>query len=67
MTEHKVYVLTGDICDSIYGSDIELFGVFSTMEKAKARAFDLELETFDISIVELNGTQASSYLGGYSG
>ena len=39
----KVYVLTADTFDDYYyyGSEINLFGVFSTEEEAKAKALNL--------------------------
>lgn len=60
----KVYVLTADIYDS-YGVDIELFGVFSTEEKAHKRANEMDLVCYDISPVNIDENENPSYLGGY--
>lgn len=66
----KVYVLTADTADTYdkhYGASIELFGVFSTKEKAQKRANEikLELDDYKISPMNIDENEKSSYLGGY--
>lgn len=61
----KVYVLTADVWDNGYGSEIELFGVFSTEEKAKKQASKMELGYYDINQVDIDETKEQFYLGGY--
>lgn len=61
----KVYVLTADTYDEDYGSNIELFGVFSTKEKAKKQASEMKLNYYDISSVNIDETKEHFYLGGY--
>ena len=63
----KVYVLTADTYDDyyFYGSEIELFGVFSTEEKAKKKASEMGLEYYDIISVNIDETKGQFYLGGY--
>ena len=60
----KVYVLTADTYDS-YGASIELFGVFTTEEKAKKQASEMELDCYDISYIDIDETKERIYLGGY--
>lgn len=60
----KVYVLTADIYGA-YGSDIELFGVFTTEEKAKKQASEMKLVCYDISCIEIDETKKQFFLGGY--
>ncbi|KZK43003.1 Phage protein [Lactococcus cremoris] len=61
----KVYVLTADTYDENWGSSIELFGVFSTKEKAEKRASEIELDYPDISVMDIDENEEPSYLGGY--
>lgn len=59
----KVYVLTADTYKS-YGAQIELFGVFTTKEKAEKRASEMKLDCPDISVVNVDENE-HGYLGGY--
>ena len=61
----KVYVLTADTYDRPWGSDIELFGVFSTKEKAEKRASEMRLDYPKISVVKIDETNVRRFLGGY--
>ena len=61
----KVYVLTADTYDDGWGSEIELFGVFSTEEKAKDYAKKMELYNFDIDQINIDEVGNKIYLGGY--
>ncbi|WP_205272294.1 DUF7336 domain-containing protein [Lactococcus taiwanensis] len=61
----KVYVLTADDWDGGYGSEIFLFGVFSTEEKAHKQANEMDLVCYDISPVNVDENGKTSYLGGY--
>ena len=61
----KVYVLTADTYDDNWGSSIVLFGVFSTEEKAKKQASEMELVCYDISPMNIDENEEPSYLGGY--
>ena len=61
----KVYVLTADTYDDNWGSSIELFGVFSTEEKANNRASEMKLDFYDISPMNIDENEEPSYLGGY--
>ena len=58
----KVYVLTGDTCNEPWGSEISLFGVFSTKEEAQRLADKTQC---DISIVNIDEVEEPKYLGGY--
>ena len=58
----KVYVLTADTCDENWGSEIELFGVFSNKEKADKLADEMQC---DISVVNIDEVEEPKYLGGY--
>ena len=60
----KVYVLTAD-CYENWGSEIELFGVFSTEEKAKKQANEMELDCYDIHPINIDEITNRIYLGGY--
>ena len=60
----KVYVLTADTYES-YGSEIELFGVFTTEEKAENQATEMNLDYYYISVMNIDETDGHSYLGGY--
>ncbi len=61
----KVYVLTADTYDDSYGVDIELFGVFSTEEKARKKANEMKLSCYDISPVNIDENEKPIALGGY--
>lgn len=61
----KVYVLTADVWVSGYGSEIFLFGVFTTEEKAQKQADEMKLGYYDINSVDIDETKVSTYLGGY--
>lgn len=61
----KVYVLTADVWDAGYGSEINLFGVFSTKEKAKKQVSKMKLDYYDINSVYIDETKVSTCLGGY--
>ena len=61
----KVYVLTSDTHNNNWGSSIELFGVFTTEEKAIKQASEKNLGCYDISIVSIDETKEQCYLGGY--
>lgn len=61
----KVYVLTADTYYSNWCSEIELFGVFSTEEKAKKQANKMELDCYDIHQVNIDEIGKQIYLGGY--
>lgn len=61
----KVYVLTADTYDYSYGSSIELFGVFSTEEKAKKQASEMKLDCYAISPMNIDENKERFYLGGY--
>ena len=61
----KVYVLTADTNDESYGVEFELFGVFSTEEKAEKKASEMELVCYDISCVKIDETKERFYLGGF--
>lgn len=61
----KVYVLTADTYVGNWGSEIELFGVFSTEEKAEKRASEMKLDCPNISVVNVDENE-HDYLGGYA-
>lgn len=61
----KVYVLTADTYDGNWGSNIELFGVLTTKEKAKKQASKMNLLYYDIISVDIDETKEQFYLGGY--
>lgn len=61
----KVYILTADIYDESFSSSIELFGIFSTEEKAKKQASEMKLDCYDIAHVTIDETKENFYLGGY--
>lgn len=61
----KVYVLTADTDDGSWGMKIELFGIFSTKEKAQKRANEMKLDCPDISVVNVDENDVRRYLGGY--
>ena len=59
----KVYVLTADTYNQAWGSEISLFGVFSTKEEAEKLADKIQC---DISIVNIDEVEGPIYLGGYA-
>ena len=61
----KVYILTADTYYGNWGTEIELFGVFSTEEKAKDYANKMELYNFDIDQININEVGKQIDLGGY--
>ena len=61
----KVYILTADTYYDNWGSEIELFGVFSTEEKAKKQAYEMELYNYDIDQINIDEIGKRIYLGGY--
>ena len=61
----KVYVLTADTYNGGWGTEIELFGVFSTEEKAQKQADEMKLDCYDISPVTIDKNEEPAYLGGY--
>ena len=62
----KVYVLTADTYNENWGCSIELFGVFSTEEKAEKRASEMKLDYPAISVINIDDNEEHSYLGGYA-
>ena len=61
----RVYVLTADTYDGAWGSEISLFGVFTTEEKAEKRASEMKLDYPAISVINIDDNEEHSYLGGY--
>ena len=61
----KVYVLTADTYYGSGGTEIELFGVFSTEEKAKNQAKEMKLDCYDIYYINIDEIGQRIYLGGY--
>lgn len=61
----KVYVLTAETYYSNWSLGIELFGVFTTEEKAKKQASEMKLDYYDIILVDIDETKERFYLGGY--
>ena len=61
----KVYVLTADTYNEKWGSEISLFGVFSTKEKAEKQSSEMKLDYPTISVVNIDENEKPSYLGGY--
>ena len=57
----KVYVLTGDTYVGSWGSEISLFGVFSTKDEAERLTDKIQC---DISIVNIDQIEEPKYLGG---
>lgn len=60
-----VYVLVADTYNEAWGSDIRLFGVFSTEEKAYKHANETELDYYDIYPIKIDENEEPTYLGGY--
>ena len=62
----KVFILTADTHNDYYGSEISLFGVFTTKQKAEQRKADLSKLGYH---ADVNETQLDKiceiYLGGY--
>ena len=61
----KVYALISNTYDGSWGAEIELFGVFSTEEKAKKQADEMKLDYCDICQIEIDEIRNRIYLGGY--
>lgn len=61
----KVYVLVEDTYDESWGLEIELFGVFSTEEKAKKQANKMKLDCYYIHQVNIDEIGKRICLGGY--
>ena len=62
----KVYVVTADTYNYGYGTDISLFGIFTTKIKAEQRKSDLEKLGYDVDINETPiDKKCEIYLGGY--
>ena len=62
-----LYVVTANTYEDSYGSEITLFGVFDTEEKAKQRVENLARKNefaFRITEVKMN-KGVNEYLGGY--
>lgn len=62
----KVYVVTADTYDDSYGTEISLFGIFTTQRKAEQRKCDLEKLGYYVHINETDvDKKCEIYLGGY--
>ena len=62
----KVYIVTADTCNDYYGTDISLFGIFTTKIKAKQRKLDLSKLGYDVDINETTiDKNCEIFLGGY--
>lgn len=62
----KVYIVTADTYNDSYGTDISLFGIFTTKIKAKQRKLDLSKLGYDVDINETTiDKKCEIYLGGY--
>ena len=62
----KVYVVTADTYNAAYGTDISLFGIFTTQRKAEQRKSDLAKLGYDVDINETTiDKKCEIYLGGY--
>ena len=62
----KVYVVTADTYNDDYGTDISLFGIFTTQRKAKQRKLDLSKLGYYVDINETTiDKKCEIYLGGY--
>lgn len=62
----KVYVVTADTYNDNYGTEISLFGIFTTKRKAEQRKYDLEKLGYDADINETYvDKKCEIYLGGY--
>lgn len=61
----NVYVLTADTNNDSYGVVIELFGVFSTKEKAQKKANEMKLACYEISPMNIDENEKPIELGGY--
>lgn len=62
----KVYVVTADTYNDDYGTDISLFGIFTTQRKAEQRKLDLSKLGYDVDINETTvDKNCEIYLGGY--
>lgn len=62
----KLYVVTADVYEDGYGSEIKLFGVYSDEEKAKSRKAEIEKEHENTTLTEIEqNSDCEIYLGGY--
>ena len=61
----RVYFLTADTYDGNWGSSIDLFGVFTTEEKALKQASEMKLDCYDISPINIDENKERFCLGGY--
>ena len=62
----KVYIVTADTYNYGYGTDISLFGIFTTQRKAEQRKLDLSKLGYDVDINETTiDEKCEIYLGGY--
>lgn len=62
----KVYVVTADTYNDNYGTEISLFGIFTTKIKAKQRKLDLSKLGYDVDINETTiDKKCEIFLGGY--
>lgn len=64
---NKVYIITANTYPCSYGAEIEIFGVFDSLEKVNAAKTELEKKHqyyFSISELPLNEL-TQIYLGGY--
>lgn len=62
----KVYVVTADTYNDDYGTDISLFGIFTTQRKAEQRKSDLAKLGYGVNINETTiDKKCEIYLGGY--
>lgn len=62
----KVYVVTADTYNDNYGTEISLFGIFTTQRKAEQRKYDLAKIGYDVDINETDvDKKCEIYLGGY--
>lgn len=62
----KVYIVTADTYDGVWGSEIRFFGVFTTPEKAEERKDDLLKNGYRASVNEVPLDEICKiYLGGY--
>lgn len=62
----KVYVVTADTYNDNYGTEIRLFGIFTTQIKAEQRKDDLEKLGYYVHINETYvDKKCEIYLGGY--
>ena len=62
----KVFIVTADTHNDYYGSEISLFGVFTTKQKAEQRKADLSKLGYHADVIETQLDKICKiYLGGY--